>query len=674
MKERVNGIAVYNPVNLDREYMLFTADYAISHGINHYQIVGPIHNPEKGNIDGMLFYRKYSQFNSEKNAEYVKFCESSVNEVLEKLSPAGVKTYMWHHELEVPEGFMEAFPEIVNEYGEAEITHPIIKDFLENKIIDFFAAYPLMDGIILTLHETRIPLLKLKNQKLSKIERVKYVTEILYNTCRSLGKELIVRPFASIDEDYALMTAAYEQISSEMVIMDKWTQFDWSLTLPENRFFSKIKNNPLLVETDIFGEYFGLGKLPIMLKHHIEKNYSYCEKFSPIGYMSRIDRAGYHAFGDVNEVNYHIMEAWQKGADIDEAIDTFFHERFGEAGADVRRIMENTEDIQRRIFYLNNYYFTEGSRFPRLNHSKNHFWFEIMKEEHYLESGEWFIPKVWERGSIEALLEEKGSAIDDCLAALESLPTLKGRIFDSDYAVLEKKFYNLYYVALAWEKLTRVFLNYTKYFELCDEKYEAELEKVLFMLEKVNASAVSALGDDFYVNSLTIDQLGAKCSESPILSFIGEVKKSFRLEKEAYEKLNAEGLYDFVICGAATEGHKIKKEVNFSDTYLKDGICRIPGTNRGKSFSTVNAHGWFAYELKLRPNCENTVIVSADGEDGEIDFKISALGESFEIREKHNGVTEFEFKFCETEGKTAAYIRIDRISKNTPYIYEIKVK
>ena len=66
--------------------------------------------------------------------------------------------------------------------------------------------------------------------------------------------------------------------------------------------------------------------------------------------------------------------------------------------------------------------------------------------------------------------------------------------------------------------------------------------------------------------------------------------------------------------------------------------------------------------------------MSADGEDGEIDFKISALGESFEIREKHNGVTEFEFKFCETEGKTAAYIRIDRISKNTPYIYEIKVK
>ena len=193
MENKINGIAVCNPVDLDREYMLFTADYAIAHGINHYQIVGPIHNPEKGNIDGMTFYRKYSQFNDEKNAEYVRFCESVVNEVCDKLFLAGIKTYMWHHELEVPIRFKEAFPEILNESGDVEVTHPLIRDFLENKLADFFAAYPKIDGVILTLHETRIPLLKLKNQKLSKMDRVKYVTEILYNTCKKLGQELIVQ-------------------------------------------------------------------------------------------------------------------------------------------------------------------------------------------------------------------------------------------------------------------------------------------------------------------------------------------------------------------------------------------------------------------------------------------------------------------------------------------------
>ena len=675
MSNRINGIAVCNPYDLDREYMLFTADYAIKHNVNHYQIVGPIHNPEKGNIDGMTFYRKYSQFNNEKNAEYVRFCEKVVNEVCDKLYPAGVKTYMWHHELEVPENFKETFPEILNSYGDVEITHPIIRDFLENKIADFFAAYPKMDGIILTLHETRIPLLKLKNQKLSKIERVKYVTEILYDTCKALGKELIVRPFASIEDDYEMMTKAYEQISSEMVIMDKWTQFDWSLTLPENQFFNKIKNNPLLVETDIFGEYFGLGRLPIMLKHHILKNYSYCEKFSPIGYMSRIDRATYHAFGDVNEVNYRIMEAHQNGSDVDDAIDTFFEERYPGAGTLVRDLMENTEDIQRRIFYVNNYYFTEGSRFPRLNHSKNHFYFEIMKEEHYLESGEWFIPKVWERGDISALRAEKQSAVNDCKTALEKLSALKGKISEADYSVLNDKFTNLYYVASAWKHLMEVFINYTKYFELKDQSFETELYNAFEALEKLNEEASAALGDKFYINALMIDQLGARCDGNyPILTFIDDVKASFEQEKKAVEKLEKENLLDYVVCGGGYEGHKLKKEVNFSDTFVQDdGICRIPGTNRGKKFSSVNAHGWFSYEVKARPNTENTLVVLVKGTDGQIDFSITVGEESFNISEKAAGQKEYVFKFTESAGCDFVRVRIDRISGYTPFIYEIKM-
>lgn len=672
---RINGIAVCNPVVLDREYLRFTADYAVSHNINHYQFVGPIHDPEKGNIDGMTFYRKYSRFNGEKNAEYVRFCGDIVNEICDKLSAAGVKTYMWHHELEVPEQFCTAFPEILNSYGDVEITHPLIRDFLENKIADFFYSYPKMDGIILTLHETRIPLLKLKNQKLGKTERVKYITEILYSACRSLGKELIVRPFASIEEDYEMMTKAYEQISEDMIIMDKWTQFDWSLTLPENRFFNKIKNNPLLVETDIFGEYFGLGKLPVMLRHHIEKNFTYSENFSPVGYMSRIDRASFHAFGDVNEVNYRIMEAYQNKTDPDSAIDSFFSERYGKAGPLVRDLMENTEDIQRRIFYLNDYYFTEGSRFPRLNHCKNHFYFEIMKEEHCLESGEWFIPKVWERGDIESLRNEKQSAVTDCESSLEKLKALKGSIADSDYAVLENKFLNLYYVARAWKYLTEIFICYTKYFELGDGCYETALYETFEELRKIDREGTDVLGDSFYINSLMNDQLGARCEGSaPIINLIREVEACFICEKAAMARLKAQDLTDFVIAGGCFEGHKLKKEVNFSDTFVReDGICRIPGTNRGKAFSSVNAHGWFSYEMAVRPNQTNTVTVTAAGDDGQLDLRITVGDEIHEISEKADGKKDISVKFAESDGKSTVRVRIDRISGYTPYIYEIKI-
>ena len=674
MNNKIHGIAVCNPVDLDRDYLRFTADYAIRHKVNHYQFVGPIHNPEKGNIDGMLFYRKYARFNDEKNADYVNFCVDVVNEICEKLSPAGVKTYMWHHELEVPEDFKAVYPEILNSYGDVEITHPLIKDFLENKIQDFFAAYPKMDGIILTLHETRIPLLKLKNQKLSKIERVKYVTEVLYNACKALGKELIVRPFASIEEDYEMMTHAYEQISHDMVIMDKWTQFDWSLTLPENRFFSKINNNPLLVETDIFGEYFGLGKLPIMLKKHIRKNYTYCEKFSPVGYMSRIDRAGYDSFGDVNEVNYHIMEAYEMGTDPEVAMDEFFARRYPGCGPQVRALMEDTEDIQRHIFYLNDYYFTQGSRFPQINHSKNHFYFEMMKDEHHLVSGEWFIPKTWERGSIDALREEKQWAVTACEKSLEKLSALKDKLADADYKTLRTQFLNLYHVAKAWQKLTEVFLNYTKYFETRNPAYETALDKAMRDLLTVNDEAVAELGDAFYINALAIDQLTTRLTgDTPIPSFVADVKESFRLEKQAITALEQDKtLTDFVVCGGGFEGHKLKKEVNFSDTYIfEDGLCRIPGTNRGKKFSTVNAHGWFSYEMKVKPNAENTVAVTVKGSDGHIDFSVTVGEQLFEVRETAEDKKTFTFSVNAGDADTVR-VRIDRISGNTPYIYEIK--
>ena len=211
-RDMIRGISVCNPVDLDPEYFLYTVDYAIENGIDHIQFIGPIHDYIKGNIDGMTPYRKYSQFNDSKPQEYMNLCLEHLNIGCKKASEAGIKMYMWHHELDLPDGFSEAYPEILNSDNDIEVTHPLVKDFLENRIEDFFAAYPYMNGIILTLHETKVPLLRLKNQKLDKVGRVKYVTQILFDTCSRLGKELIVRPFASLEEDYEMMMAAYESI------------------------------------------------------------------------------------------------------------------------------------------------------------------------------------------------------------------------------------------------------------------------------------------------------------------------------------------------------------------------------------------------------------------------------------------------------------------------------
>ena len=672
-RNMVKGISVCNPIDIKRDYLLYTVDYAINHGIDHIQFIGPIHNPVKGNIDGMTIYKKYSQFNDSKNMEFVKQTMSYVNEACEKAHKAGVKTYVWHHELEVPPNFIETYPEICNSYGDAEVTHPVIRDFLENKLQDFFSEYPLIDGIVLTLHETRIPLLKLKNQKLDKKDRVKYVTQILYDTCKSLGKELIVRTFASIDEDYEMMLRAFEEISTELLVMDKWTQFDWSLTLPHNRFFEKIKKNPLFVETDIFGEFFGKGRLPLMLKKHIEEKFEYCETFNPVGYVSRIDRGTQHPFGGVNEVNINIMNACMKNEDVDCAMMEFFREKYPNAAEEVKELMMPTEDILRKIIYLQGYYFSELSAFPSLNHSKNHFYFEMMRDDYCIASEEWFVPKDWKRGSIESILNEKESAYREATALFEKLETLKDRIEENDYKPLWEKFANLKYTAAIWYELTKCFIHYAKYFETVDKGFREMLLEDVSAIRALNEEGKRAVGKGFYCSNIEIYDDSDNSAEL-VEAFATELLKTLEAEERMAEEAKKRGFIDFIVCGGAAEGHKLKKEVCFSDCVFVDGeICRIPGNKRGADWSTVNTHGWFSYEVKVMPNCENMICVTAGSDGGDLSLIVTIGDEVHNVAQSGSDKKELRFTYNETEGRDSVRIRIDRMTHFTPYIFSIGV-
>ena len=668
--ETIKGIAVCNPVDIDKEYLLFTVDYAAKMGFNHIQIVGPIHDAVKGNIDGMTMYRKYSMFNDEKDLAYVKHAVESVNEACVKTVASGIKNYVWHHELELPSAFKEVYPEVLNSCGDIEVTHPLVKDFLEHKIIDFFYVYPNVDGIILTLHETKIPLLKLKNQKLGKIERVKYVTQILFDICQKLGKELVVRPFASLEEDYVMMTKAYEEISTNLLIMDKWTQFDWSLTMPHNAFYHKIKNNPLFVEGDIFGEFFGKGCLPLMLKEHIAGKFDYCEGFAPKGYVARIDRAGLDPFDDVNEVNIHIMHAHLNRKDVEKEIDAFFQEKYPDAWAEVRALMEQTEGVLKKIFYAKGYYFTELSLFPTLNHCKNHYYFEMMRENCGIASNEWYIPRGWERGTLEGLLEEKETAFREATEMLERLTELKRRLEQKEYDKLWVKYCNLKLVAEIWLELTIIFMDYVKYFETREDTYAVSLEEHITRLLEVNRCGAELLGDKFYL--LNISEYFT--SGGSIEDFAEEVRESFHLEREAVDRIEQEKVLDYVVCGGVMEGHKLQKEVNFSDTLVRDGtLCRIPGNKRGMEWSSINAHGWFSYELKVKPQTENEIHVVMGSTGEQLEVRVTIGEKDYEVRENVCGRKELIFPYTAGEGCSSVRIRFDKVSGYVPYVFMIKV-
>ena len=672
--KRIKGMSMCNPVVLDREYLLYTAKYAIENGYTHFEMIGPTHDPVRGNCDGMMYYRKYAEFNSDKDKDYVDFSIELVNEVCDMLKPHGIKTYYWHHELEIPYRFDEVYPEIHNADGDVEVSHPLIKDFLVNKIEDFFHLYPNMDGIVLTLHETRIPLLKLKNQKLDKIERVKYVTEILFDTCKRLGKELIVRPFASMLSDYDDLMAAYEQISSELVVCDKWTQFDWSLTMPHNEFFNKIKNNPLMVETDIFGEYFGKGFLPIMLKDHIKSKYSYCEGYEPKGYVSRIDRGGFIPFGTPNEVNLEIMSACQDGRDVDAAIDAFFHKNYGECGPEVRALMEGTEDIQIKMFYINKVEFSMLSLFPSLSYIITAQKIEMFRDKPELETTAWYIPKNYVRPPLSELTATKREAVVEAEAKLEALGALRGRLSEEKYHGLEMRFTNMLIAARLWEQLTFCCIGLARFFETKDEGYVEDVRHAMVELERIDNEGFELLGEEYYCYALG-RTTAAKKTRSNVPFFIEQVSKHFELEVAEIKRLEAKGLTDYVVCGGFNERHSMVKEINFSSSHtFDDGVCRLAGSSRGKTWSVIKAHGWFAYDVAIKPNAENVITVTAKGWDSDaVDLSVTVNGEKTVFKKVSDGKVECKLSYTEKNGDTKATVRIDRITENMPIVYTIEV-
>ena len=150
-----------------------------------------------------------------------------------------------------------------------------------------------------------------------------------------------------------------------------------------------------------------------MLKEHIAEKLAYCNSCSPLGYVSRIDRAGEHPFGDVNEVNLIIMNAHLSNKNVEEEVQRFFNGKYGDSvGAEIYSIMSETEELHKKIFYINGYYFHQQSFFPQVNHSKNHFYFEQMRKDCSIASDEWFIPKGWKQSEVEELISEKQDAKD----------------------------------------------------------------------------------------------------------------------------------------------------------------------------------------------------------------------------------------------------------------------
>ena len=293
-----------------------------------------------------------------------------------------------------------------------------------------------------------------------------------------------------------------------------------------------------------------------------------------------------------------------------------------------------------------------------------------MRKDCKIASNEWYLPKDWKQSDIDEIIEEKKSATIEAHLLFDELCTLEDKIEKSEYQKLWVKFYNLKFVTKIWYELTLVLINYVKYFETKDDKYESMLFENLENLLKYRNEAVEILGDDFYC--LRGDFAD---NDDRIPLFVQETKQSFEKEKIITEgKQNNKSIIDFVVCGGVMEGHELQKEVNFSDTLLlENSICRIPGNRNGLQWSSINAHGWFSYKLKVTLGIDNVISICAGAASGNLNMKVTIGNQEHIVSTGSSEITELQFIYKAESEEDFVRIRFDKISADMPCVYTIDV-
>ena len=133
-----------------------------------------------------------------------------------------------------------------------------------------------------------------------------------------------------------------------------------------------------------------------------------------------------------------------------------------------------------------------------------------------------------------------------------------------------------------------------------------------------------------------------------------DLRKAKNISQEQLAELQQlkqeEKLCDYVLCGSVCEGHKLQKEVNFSDTLLVDGKqCRIPGNKASLRWSRINAHGWFSYEIKVKPEKENTISFLLGSATDFLSIQIIIGNKTHVIKENISGLKEYTFPYLADE-------------------------
>ncbi len=489
----VRGWQVHDP-NMER--LRRTIDEAAAQGINHLQIShGIVHDAEDllGNPQRQDEVR-----------ELVRLCHER-----------GIEIFSWTHEL-------NAVPDRFRREGKVDLDDEALWEWVRAKYRRFFELAPGLDGLILTFHETDVPVYYDDRvvSSLSHPERVARLIDTVNDVCRELGKTLYVRTFIYRPDELQWVIDGIQACDPSVRVMSKCEPHDWEPFYPNNPALGRFPGRIQVVELDLGCEYYGQSLVPYALPTYTRYRLDYALERGVGGAVARIERNDHPALGTPNALNLGVYARLLEDpyASAEELWRTEIARRYGEEMVDVLQpALDATWGIVNGVWLTKRFYFlNDHSRVPSLGYARRHVASHSVAK--------------WDRRCLgmqrrlerpdpllaREVLAEKDRAVEAARRALKTVKAAAAQLPREEARTLSASFARLDRAARLWRCLADAYFAWALWDARPDEGRAADVRRAL--------AALRTAADRMEAESGTPDERWASAARAR--SFAEEIERA----------------------------------------------------------------------------------------------------------------------------------------------------
>ncbi len=346
-----------------------------------------------------------------------------MRDILARAARAGIEVWIENIELTFPDELLEKRPDLMID-GKVCPSHPYWVEFLYAKYLDLARCYPGIRGVITSAGspEGRAALSQKKCgcQRCSDTTLSSWYESLLapmYKALSENGMKLAVREFSYTAIHQTAIAEAVSKLPSDIIMCVKTTPHDFYPTFPDNPLIAKMSRNPVWIEYDTMGQFYGWGAFPCLMRENIAARMNHAMAHNVEGVVLRVEWERVNDWWSLdtpNRMNLHAAAAAALGkpmSDMELLSSWLEEESLAIPEVDAALIAEflaGTWQIMKKSLYINDFVFNDSSRFP-LTISRA--WWS-MRSKHSL--GEWFPERAADTDldgpKLEAYMKEKREA------------------------------------------------------------------------------------------------------------------------------------------------------------------------------------------------------------------------------------------------------------------------